>query len=389
MDRKKASARKLKPLFLRTLFTVGCLFTGLSTAAGVQENRLNPLEPFKQCRIDGNSRSETSRIFASDNDNNIILFNGNSVLISTNLESGFENWKQQTGGKPQLPALIDENSLFFLTVTKNSNGQPPKFILNSVSLKTGIANWQKVFENSENLRILTISDSSAVFVQTENSTVQAVLKTDGKPLWTRKFAESWLAFDESTRNGQIDLLTPANLLKISTDEGLIGGKYNLPKALQGSPPILKTLRGKAVVIGLSTGEILKLGSYRERSEIQWKIKTGGSVTGIVEVGENILVTSLDNFIYLFSVERGNLRWKKRVSGRIVSEPLTFEGHAFIQSVGDNIASIIDLKDGKRVNQIRLEDDVFFSGEPFQVGKFLILQTTHGIRFFANQRSACN
>jgi hypothetical protein len=56
--------------------------------------------------------------------------------------------------------------------------------------------------------------------------------------------------------------------------------------------------------------------------------------------------------------------------------------------GDNAVSVIDLRDGKVINQIPLEADNYFSGPPLVSGIYMVVQTFKGAYFFVNTSVNC-
>jgi hypothetical protein len=81
---------------------------------------------------------------------------------------------------------------------------------------------------------------------------------------------------------------------------------------------------------------------------------------------------------LISENGGKPLWKKRLSGRITAAP-QIAGDYFIVSVTDeSVAFVVELKSGRSVNKITLENDNFFTGSSIRAGNFLIYSTLKGV-----------
>ena len=94
-------------------------------------------------------------------------------------------------------------------------------------------------------------------------------------------------------------------------------------------------------------------------QIRWKFKNGAQVSSITGAGENILVSSYDNFVYQMSPANGNVLWKRRLPGRVIERPLVTRDFAVVRVLGEPEVSFIDLKSGKILGKIvsEGEDDI--------------------------------
>src|SRR5215204_3071317 len=119
-------------------------------------------EPFKKCRVYGGDNG-LSRIVASDNESNIIITNDNYSMVSVNPGTNLENWKSQTGGKLETTMASDENNLYFVTSFEDVDKEKT-YTLNSISLKTGITDWQRKLSGFSGARINQITHKELLFL---------------------------------------------------------------------------------------------------------------------------------------------------------------------------------------------------------------------------------
>jgi outer membrane protein assembly factor BamB len=365
--------------FLSCVLVTACLHGFVREIQGKDSPNLS--EPFKKCLVYGTGNG-LSKIVASDNVSNLILTTDNYSLASINPSTGLENWKSQTGGRLEGDTVTDETSLFFITSYESEN-KDRTYILNSVSLKTGTTNWQKKFTDGGKISLQPIVDKDIIFILAGEKSICTILKSDGNTIWTKDFPFRIFAI-ETIKPGLISVLLENRLIRVFIKTGEILAEAKLKKESISS----FIANESYILFGYVTGEIIKAAPSENKIEILWKIKAGAGISGLSEYHDGVLVTSLDNFIYLYSMESGKLRWKKRVAGRINIKPLIIGEFAVVASSGDNSASVFDMRDGKVVNQIQVETDNYFSGQPQAVGRYIIFQTFKGTYFFVNTNVSC-
>lgn len=96
----------------------------------------------------------------------------------------------------------------------------------------------------------------------------------------------------------------------------------------------------------------------------------------------MLITSLDNFVYLISVEKGNLIWKRRLGGRISGKSLVLDNCALITTIVEPAISVVDLSTGRLINKIILEDENFVTANLIKVQNKVIVPTSKGLYAFS-------
>ncbi len=353
------------------------LFFSLAEIFG--QEKIKFAEPFRKCKVFG-TNSGFSQTIASDNESNLIYSEDKYSLISVNLETNLENWKSQTVGKLDKIVISDKDSLFYISSSENEK-QKMTYFLNSLSIKTGITNWQKKFV--ENVRLNQTENEDLIFLIKEDMFLLAIEKNTGKTLWANTMQDKILSAKSET-DGQINILTKDKLLNFSIRSGELINDIKLNKNSVNN----SLVRNSYLLLGYPTGEFIKVSAENDKNEVVWRIKTGGGITDLIEVKDEVLVTSLDNFLYLYSIDSGKLKWKRRVGGRINIKPLIYDNHAIVLNSAENSASIIELREGKVINQIRIEDNNNFSGPPIILGGYFIFQTFKGIYLFTNSNSEC-
>jgi len=100
----------------------------------------------------------------------------------------------------------------------------------------------------------------------------------------------------------------------------------------------------------------------------------------VRTGDELLVASLDNFVYKFTL-RGARSWKRRLPGRISSQPLVAHGAALFMPLSGSAGVVLELRDGRQVNWLPTGEEIATSASPVAVGEVVLLTTEHGLIAF--------
>jgi outer membrane protein assembly factor BamB len=104
----------------------------------------------------------------------------------------------------------------------------------------------------------------------------------------------------------------------------------------------------------------------EGKYVSWKYKNGARIGAVRGTDRGILAASNDNFVYLLSGYNGDIRWKKRLSGRIAS--MTVNGEIGVMlAVGDPTAVLLNLENGKQVGQYLASESELFTFAPIIAG----------------------
>jgi hypothetical protein len=109
------------------------------------------------------------------------------------------------------------------------------------------------------------------------------------------------------------------------------------------------------------------------------------VQAVVSVSEGLLVASLDNFVYLYSLN-GTRLWKRQLSGRISSQPFTTTEGALFTPLSSSAAVVLGLADGRPVNSLPTEDELTTSAAPIAIGDAVFVTTQHGLLAFAQPKN---
>lgn len=362
---KIASAIKILTITILTYFL-------LIVEATAQEKFDSLISPFRQCW-----KIETGKIIpaniASDNENNILISLSSGKLESVNSHSGKKNWESELGGEIILKPFIDKENIFVTTRTKDD------ITIRSISKHSGITNWQSSLDYTEQFFVTILLNS--LIVISKNGEILALDINDGRLLSNYKAKLKFSTFPVVVRDQIVAGTTNNTIVFLS-----IKNRKFQELRVQSSPHLVSLVNSKYLFWNDYRGNSY-LVDLLTRKTI-WKFRSGAEVSNVVSTEDTLLISSLDNFVYLISIGKGKLLWKKRFNGRLTINPYITENQAIITTSDANSAYVIDLEDGRTVNQVNIEETDSFVGAPIIFGKFLIYLTVRGIVAFTDSKSEC-
>lgn len=342
-------------------------------------------QPFRQCwayQIENLSQTK----IASDNELIFIpLLSGR--IQSVNSTSGKLLWDIEIGGEIISELITDKSNIFILNeensnpVGQNersptSNDAPKiKISLRSVDSTSGVTNWKKTFTVSKGKVRLFLYENQLVLV-TENGSINLIDSQSGNVL--REY--------ETNKH-----ISSANVLKETMILGTEDRKLIVfPISGEGKTEEFSVQDIPSDIFSNSSEKILWAG-YKgtlnvtsiHSGNLFWTKRFGAGVSGVEGVSKGLLVTSLDNFVYLIEENRGGIIWKRRLAARISEKPFIRDNVSVVLAFGENSAVIIELNKGKVINSISLSDANLFAGNPVYVEKQLIFPTLRGLYSFSN------
>jgi outer membrane protein assembly factor BamB len=168
----------------------------------------------------------------------------------------------------------------------------------------------------------------------------------------------------------------------STENGSFLSQFKI----SASPNIVLLIRGKYLFWSDYKGNICLIDL--ETKKIMWKIRIGAEILNVSATERGLLISSLDNFIYLISIKTGRFIWKKRLSGNLLFNSIIDVENIAVVIFASEVAEIIDIESGKLLNQITIEDDNYFINRPLFSDGLLIFPTVRGIIAFADSGIKC-
>jgi outer membrane protein assembly factor BamB len=132
----------------------------------------------------------------------------------------------------------------------------------------------------------------------------------------------------------------------------VSGEMSVVARSDHSPTAVFSGTDGRYIFGDERGNLVLLAADGDQV---WKFKNGAKISFISRDGSDYLAASFDNFIYKFS-RGGNVEWKRRLNGRVASDPIVVDGTAVASTIGGGTVFVLRLKNGKILNQIEGDGD---------------------------------
>jgi len=289
---------------------------------------------------------ETGVALASDG-NRVFLGLGNSRVEELSID-GKKMWSTELGGDISSNILALAGGLFIVTSVSSDAGRSAGGVLRSLSKETGITNWTLKLPDAEK-HFLGGFNGSLVIVS-KSGVIQSIDTQNGKVKWRREITEGFAA-EPAFEGGKVIVATIAKqIFVVSLASGEIDSMRKVPYGITA----IGKIPSADIVAGDDRGNLSSLVSGSEKP--YWSFKSGGEISSVFTVGEHLVVTSHDNFVYFLLGRNGGLVWKKRLTGRVAQISTYADHFALITSIDDHGSILVDLSNGKVAGQIALSED---------------------------------
>ncbi|NOT47860.1 MAG: PQQ-binding-like beta-propeller repeat protein [Acidobacteria bacterium] len=267
--------------------------------------------------------------------------------------SGFESrnlrilWRVELGGEFVSGIALTEAGAVTVTNSVGDGNAVDGSTIRLFSKESGIPIWSTKLPYSERYFLGRINGSIAAV--NSRGEIMLIDRAKGQIQWQAgPFGK--LSSRPSFSSTSVVLATgDKNLTVVSAKTGGILSR----QATEFVPTAVAFLKNEGIAAGDERGNVTLFGSQVARSI--WRFKSGAGVSSVSEVNGGILVTSLDNFVYLLSDYNGDVIWKRRLTGRVVEGGLTIDDHFVVLMNGENSAYVIDLLKGKVTDTIPASD----------------------------------
>jgi outer membrane protein assembly factor BamB len=357
------------------------LFLNTGVLAGDNTGSLS----FKQC---WSFSGESATNFAPLVQNNFVfLSQTDGDLVALDARDGSVVWRAGLGGEIITAPFVKDNAVFIASQsTKTTEGDIQKQTtrLRALSLETGVTLWQDDFENSKKI-LLAQSDDLLLFATSQtdgNEKLFALAAKTGEQRWTQTLTAA-LTSQISVANSLVYFSTADNLLhSFRISDGSRARFYKLQNFAKGKIAVVNGV----LIFGDELGIISALRETDSR--IVWKLRTGGAVQDILPTPGGVIITSLDNFVYLQNAATGKRRWRRRLSGRPNSALALSQDSILLLTSGESEALVLRLKNGKIAGQIPLGADNYATSHPAYTDNRLIIPTFNGLLSFVQNNAEC-
>jgi len=329
---------------------------------------------------------------ASDNQDDLFVFSSGGKINSLTPESGEKRWETNLGGDVVSTPYIDGENVYIVSKPNQNrdevaNENEGNIIIRSLSISSGITVWQTSLKTKLNPEQVTLYIfESTLLIADSNGNCHSINKNDGNFNWLKILDVKLSAPPYFYADKAIFGTFGKQLIILTLGEGKIYEKIDL-RAIPTA--ISYNIKNETLIVGDQKGvvSLIKIDfeiskKEKEKKNINWKFRLGAEVSNISFTPRGLLITSLDNFVYLISTEKGKLIWKKRLAGRISEKLLILDNYALLTTIADPTISVIELSTGRLINKIILENENFVTASPIKAQNNIIVTTSKGLYAFS-------
>lgn len=315
---------------------------------------------------------------ASDNDR-IYLPLANGTVVALRAKDGQLYWRSEMGGELSASPVADERAVFVASemqpdTTKPMPGQRRALgTLRALGKDGGVTQWMRTLGLP--LRGSLAISGNKLFAGGQDGRVYAFNKNTGEIIWSLDYGARFNSHPIIASNRVYLGSEDGNLLAMDAETGKLLWRYRTRGPVRGPVAIVNG------AVHFGSGDSYFYSVNYESGKLFWRKRTGASVQAVALAGETLLVASLDNFVYGFSLG-GQRLWKKQLGGRISAQPLTASDGALFTPLSSLAGIVLGVPDGKQINSLPTGEEITTSAAPIAVGDAVLLTTEHGLLAFA-------
>lgn len=300
------------------------------------------------------------------------------VIVSLNANDGRLNWRSEMGGELSASPVADEHAVYVAsetgkpeTGTRRATGG-----LRALGREGGVTQWMRTLAMP--LRGSLVLGNGRLLANSGDGKVFAFDSKTGKALWSYDYGSPFLGQPVLSGSRVYVGSEDGNLLALDENTGKLLWSYRTKGPVRG--PVANGT--DIVYFGSGDGYVYAVNT--NNGKLLWRNRTGAGVQAVVRFGEELLVASLDNFVYKFSLA-GKRLWKRQLPGRISSQPLMTRDEALFTPLSSAAGVVLGLRDGRPVNSLPVGEEITTSASPIAVGHAVLLTTESGLLAFMRPR----
>jgi len=296
------------------------------------------------------------------------------VLLALNTNDGKLQWKAEVGGDFSASLVADERSVYAATSYTTPEEKNLHGTLRALSKSTGLTLWMRTLPAPISGSL--VADSLALFGGSTDGHVYSISKQTGQVLWSNQYAEEFSGQPQVLGNRVYFGSNAGTMRSLDARTGELLWEYKTRGPIQGAIAVKDSL----AYFGSGDGNVYAFDEIR--SKVRWQRRTGAAVQAVTLVENGVLASSLDNFVYLLSLNKGALIWRQQLPGRISSRPVTADDGALFTPFSTDTAIVLNLRDGKPANRLSLGEENSSAAAPISTSHLVLITTPHALLAFA-------
>ena len=345
-------------------------------AESTSSHRVDLLQPLTlSWRYDSNL---TLNLTPASDDERVYLPLAGGTIVSLMAANGQLNWRSEMGGELSASPVADQRAVYVASETgkPESGARRATGALRALGREGGVTQWMRTLAMP--LRGALTLGNGKLFAGSSDGKIYAFDSSNGEARWSYDYGEPFNSQPVVSGSRVYIGSEDGNLLALDEGTGKLLWHYRTKGAVRG--PVANG--SDIVYFGSGDGYVYAVNATSGR--LLWRKRTGAGVQAVVRAGGELLVASLDNFVYKFSLAGARL-WKRRLPGRISSQPLVTHEAALSMPLSSYAAVVLELRDGRQVNLLPVGEEITTSASPIAVGEVVLLTTEHGLLAFAQPR----
>ncbi len=311
-------------------------------------------------------------------DERVYLPLANGTIVSLMAANGQLNWRSEMGGELSASPVADERAVYVASETgkPESGTRRATGALRALGRDGGVTQWMRTLAMP--LRGSLTLANGKLFAGGSDGKIYAFDSKNGEARWSYDYGAPFNSQPVISSSRVYIGSEDGSLLALEESTGKLLWRYRTKGAVQG--PVANG--NEIVYFGSGDGYVYAVNVTSGR--LIWRKRTGAGVQAVVRAGDELLVASLDNFVYKFSLAGARL-WKRRLPGRISSQPLVTQGAALFMPLSSSSGVVLELRDGRQLNLLPVGEEITTSASPIAVGDVVLLTIEHGLLAFTQPR----
>ncbi|MEP6718851.1 MAG: PQQ-binding-like beta-propeller repeat protein [bacterium] len=302
------------------------------------------------------------------------------IIVSLKAGDGSLIWRSEFGGELSASPVADDRSVYVASEigkpeagTRRATGA-----LRALGKEGGVTQWMRTLAMPL-LGSLTLANGKLVGGGSDGR-LYAFDSRTGELRWSLEYSAPFNSQPVIAGSRVYAGSEDGNLIVLDEQTGKLMWRYRTRGPVRGPVAVIDG------VVYFGSGDSYVYAVNNANGRLLWRKRTGASVQAVVRAGEDLLVASLDNYVYKFSLA-GKRLWKRQMPGRISSQPLMTELEALFTPLSSSAGVVLELRDGRQVNSLPVGEEITTSASPVAVGAVVLLTTEHGLLAFSQPREA--
>lgn len=370
----------IKRIYLLPVFLILATLPYASAYSRAQEGLENNATLSRPLHVRWSFEAENlSNITPAVNGESIYVPLVDGTVVALNKESGELFWKSDLGGVITSTPAADSRGVYLASEIPPAGGSKyPQAtgVLRALGSKSGVTLWMRTLPSP--IRGTLAANDTMLFGRSTDGRIYAVKKENGEIAWIKYGS---LPFNSSPvlNNKKVYVSDEGgSLYALDEETGQTSWRYRTRGRVGVSLAIIEG----TVFVGSDDGYVHAIEETTGR--MLWRARAGAAVQTVEPAGRCVLATSLDNFVYCLSKQRGKKIWKRQLPGRVAARPLVLDEDVLLSPLAGDECVVLSLLDGRKINSVYVGDDNNSEADPLLSGKLLFLTTRKAVMAFSNQ-----